>query len=375
MKLKDKIIEKLDLVEWVDEHVEFPLSKGWAHYSNDWYQKYFGSLVRVRIAAINKTFIDAEKSLNYIMSQGFSIIQRSIEKRATSKNLEDNFEILHLERKIVMSYVYDTYLGAYNSIFYISPIKENKEFVKTLISELLDNHYEPDKIEEKKNNKFYMVAQNSQELYNMEVSFSELPLKDERFDLYYGKNFPYDHIKDFVTKKTDNLLLLHGEPGTGKSNFIKHLILKSKRPVLYVPPTMLSVLSTPGFINYTMKNKGSILIIEDAEEVISKQRNSATNNLLGLTDGFLKDVLDLKIICTFNCGIKDIDDALLRKGRLYFEYKFGKLSVEDAENLSDFLELDVEVEEPLTLANLFNLDKKTTITDSFVKRQIGFGVA
>lgn len=134
---------------------------------------------------------------------------------------------------------------------------------------------------------------------------------------------------------------------------------------------MLSVISSPGFITYVMDNKNSIILIEDAEEVLSIDRNSATNNLLGLTDGFLKDALNLKIICTFNCHIGKIDPALMRKGRLYYEYKFDKLSIEECEELAEFLKMDREITEPMTLAEFF-IKEDNHCDDSFEERTIGF---
>ena len=73
--------------------------------------------------------------------------------------------------------------------------------------------------------KFYMIAQNSKGLFSQKTHFISIPIKDERFDLFYGSDFPHDKLKKFITGKTENLMLLHGDPGTGKSNYIKHIII------------------------------------------------------------------------------------------------------------------------------------------------------
>jgi len=232
----------------------------------------------------------------------------------------------------------------------------NKDFVETLLKLLNTLLVEPIRV----STNFYMIAQNQNGLFNHQTRFKSIPIKDDRYDLFYGAEFPHEKLKKFITGETKNLMLLHGDPGTGKSNYIKHIITNSPRKVIYVPPSMLSVLATPGFVSYIMENQNSILLIEDAEEVLSIDRNSATNNLLGLTDGFLKDALNLKIICTFNCDIGQIDPALLRKGRMYFEYKFSDLSIVDGQKLSDFMELGVDVTEEMTLADLFNRDANIT---------------
>ena len=75
---------------------------------------------------------------------------------------------------------------------------------------------------------------------------------------------------------------------------------------------------------------------------------------------FIKDALQLKVIATFNCKLDDIDPALKRKGRLYYEYKFDKLTVDEGRKLAKFMDLDVEVNEPMTIAEIFNTDDNSS---------------
>jgi hypothetical protein len=107
-----------------------------------------------------------------------------------------------------------------------------------------------------------------------------------------------------------------------------------------------------------MENCESILIIEDAENVIrdrldSGQKNQAVANLLNLSDGLLGDSLRQPIIATFNCEISKIDSALLRNGRLIVNHEFKKLPVDNAQKLSDRLGLKKEIVEPMTLADIY----------------------
>jgi hypothetical protein len=249
------------------------------------------------------------------------------------------------------------------------PYKDWQKDIEKIYNILMDDYFEKEKLA---SNNFYMIAQSSQGLYSQKTKFKSIPIKDNRYDLFYGEKFPHDTLQKFITDKTENLMLLHGDPGTGKSNYIKNIISGSKKKVIYIPPSMLSVIASPDFISYMLSNRGSILLIEDAEEVLSTDRNTATNNLLGLTDGFLKDSLDLKIICTFNCDIGKIDKALQRKGRLYFEYKFDKLNQSDGQKLSDYMKLGLNISEDLTLAEIFN-QADNSLDDSFNKeRTIGF---
>lgn len=369
---KDQLLEQLKIINWNSRSFIYHKADSTLDIPEDRFTKFFGYINKHSFTISKNDFKNLKETFEYFEDKKYRLTKN--DTFLVYKKYHNNIEWISPDKKILVSYIFDNYIGRSKTTVFFNNNPDNEAIITELVTDLFDKLFELP-VEEKKDNKFFMVAQNQSGLYNLDVEFKEIPIKDGRFDLYYGSKFPYEHLKKFMTDETENLLLLHGDPGTGKSNFIKHLILNSARPVLYIPPTMLSVLSTPSFISYTMQNKGSIIVIEDSEEVISKNRNSATNNLLGLTDGFLKDVLDLKIICTFNCGINDIDEALLRKGRLYFEYKFDKLEVSEAKALSDYLELDADVVEPLTLANLFNLSKATSQKNSFEKRQIGFGVA
>ena len=249
----------------------------------------------------------------------------------------------------------------------VHPTIKNREFLETFFKKVLKFMVDVSKDD----SRFYLIAENQRGLFTQRTKFKAFPIKENRYDLFYGKLFPHDKIKKFITDETENLLLLHGDPGTGKSNYIKHIITNSKKKVIYIPPTMLGVISSPGFVSFMMQNKNTILLIEDAEEVLSINRNSATNNLLGLTDGFLKDALNLKIIATFNCDIGKIDPALLRKGRMYLEYKFDKLSVEECEELANFLNIKRTFSEPMTLAEFF-IEEDNHVKNSFEQRRIGF---
>lgn len=222
---------------------------------------------------------------------------------------------------------------------------------------------------------FYMISQTMQGLKKIKAECKPKPIKDGRYDLYYGDKFPIAKLKDFMENDDNqNLLLLHGEPGTGKSNLIRHLIKMSKRPTIYIPPSMVASIASPSFIEFIMENKGSILLIEDAEEILTKDRNAATNNLLGLTDGFLKDCIDLKIICSFNQDLKNVDAALRRPGRLFFEYKFGKLSKDEVEDLIEHLNLDIPKNDvkAMTLAEIFAFGQVLCQENTLDKPVIGF---
>lgn len=340
------------------------------------FQIHFGTIPCGFFNVLDK-FLPEEKYSQleeFLIKDGFIVIERG----------ETTFRVIHPKRRItIMGDIYikskakkdedeEDHMPMADENMYISflPVKDNKKFLLKLWDKIKvcteDVSFQPEK--------FYIISKSSRGgLTTQKTKFKAIPVKDDRFDLFYGKNFPHEKMKAFIGDETDHLLLLHGDPGTGKSNYIKHIITNCDKKVIYIPPSMLSVISSPDFVSFMMQNKDSILLIEDAEEVLSVDRNSATNNLLGLTDGFLKDALNLKVIATFNCDVGKIDPALMRKGRLYFEYKFDKLTKSECKDLAKFMGISRPIDEDMTLAEFFNIEDNKCEAGSFEERRMGFG--
>ena len=76
--------------------------------------------------------------------------------------------------------------------------------------------------------------------------------------------------------------------------------------------------------------------------------------LLNLSDGMLGDFLSLHIICTINCRVLDIDQALLRPGRLICHRKFERLKAEQADRLAAHLGRSLPLKEDYSLAEVFS---------------------
>lgn len=196
--------------------------------------------------------------------------------------------------------------------------------------------------------------------------------------LHYGDDFVpvYDDMVDALTNKTHGLILLHGTPGTAKTTLIRHLITKlcNKKKIIYVPSYMIEQLASPEFITFLQKHKNSILILEDAEYALQARESEfgvqAVSNLLNITNGLLNDATQIQVIATFNMDKKNIDPALLRAGRLLTEWKFDKLSVEDSKRLAKAIDKDLDITEPMTVAEIYNGKAKTIKQKN--KKRIGF---
>lgn len=226
-----------------------------------------------------------------------------------------------------------------------------------------------------------------QKSYGFDNELANINPMNIDFKKNYNDGFEDTHkeILKFLNERTSGLVILRGEPGTGKTSYIKHLITNYAKQYVIVTNNTAEHLAEPGFVNYLLENKNSVFILEDCEQIL-KDRSSnlfsnAITNILNMTDGIMSDIFNIKFICTFNAPLTNIDKALLRPGRCLVDYEFGKLDRRKTFELINELypgsvhtELDVE---PMTLASIYNYDKKeiekaTGIKINEKKKSIGF---
>ncbi len=225
---------------------------------------------------------------------------------------------------------------------------------------------------------FHMIQQSSGylELVDFDVKPFEIDLES-----HYNDNFQAIHNKiiESLSKKDKNgLILLHGKFGTGKTYYIRHLISNIDRKFIYFPSSMIGSISSPEFLPFISRQPNSILILEDCESLLVHRENglgngSALSNLLNLGDGLLSDALSINVICTFNAGIKKIDDAILRKGRLLARYEFKELQLSKARFLAQQIGKNANIDHPMTVSDIYNFDD--TSFENKSTKSIGFKAA
>ena len=198
------------------------------------------------------------------------------------------------------------------------------------------------------------------------------------FGSHYNEDFLGIHkqiVKNCNTDNVKGLYLFHGNPGTGKSTYIKYLIHQLRKKVIFISPKMAGNLDNVSMTALLLKNCNSVIVIEDAEELIVSRddsRNSNLSMLLNLTDGLLGDSLGIQIIATFNTDLKNIDKALLRKGRLTSIYEFKNLTLDRTNFLLKKLGHNVDVDKTLPLAEIFNFDISNN-HEPKLRKAVGFG--
>lgn len=200
-----------------------------------------------------------------------------------------------------------------------------------------------------------LITKDGDEMYlkSMDIKKTKLDL-----DLFYEDDFREVDalIKRRLNKKEDKgIVLLHGLPGAGKTTYLRHLIGSIRKKVLFLSPSVAIHITSPEFMTLLMDNPDSVVVIEDAENILMDRKvngASAVSNLLNISDGLLADFLHIQVVCTFNQPLSMVDGALLRQGRLIAQYEFGKLSVEKAQRLSDHLGFEEEITRPMTIAEI-----------------------
>ena len=173
-----------------------------------------------------------------------------------------------------------------------------------------------------------------------------------------------EKIRNFISEDDKSgLVILHGEKGTGKTSYIKHLVnLFPNRKFVYVPASMISLLGETSFGSFLITLNNHVIVLEDCENAIRDRKQSgsasAVSLLLNMTDGLLSDDLGMKFICTFNDDMKNIDSALLRKGRLMSKYEFKPLQEKKAESILKERGIETSLNKPITLAEIFHYGEK-----------------
>lgn len=247
--------------------------------------------------------------------------------------------------------------------------------IQEYVSEIRSDY--PEKQKEKT---FYTIGSNSSGF-----TLEELTIKTQLDStiLTYNYNDDFQNVHSEIDKLISNdergLVLLHGDPGTGKTTYIKYLIGAGyERKVVYIPPHLAQSIADPSFVTFVREELANcVLLIEDAETILrardSEQVNiSAVSNLLNISDGIIGDALNILIICTFNQNEKFIDSALLRKGRLKVKYEFRNLNTAKANKLLQRLGRDATVDQDMSVANIYGIESNPNMSKEVVRPSFGF---
>ena len=175
-------------------------------------------------------------------------------------------------------------------------------------------------------------------------------------------------IKSFGrTPPAGRICILNGEPGTGKTHLIRSMLMRMDCVFLIVPSNMIESLDKPQFVPLLINIKNThekpiIMIIEDGDVCLVPRKNdniSTITSLLNLSDGIMGSIIDIKMIISTNAEITEMDQAILRPGRLCRNIHVGPLPYQQANQVYQRLMKDDAVslkdKRYYTLAEIYDM--------------------
>ena len=221
---------------------------------------------------------------------------------------------------------------------------------------------------------FYMITNSDSGLFLKRMSFehSSYELNDIYNDDVIEK---LTEVENFIENEKNGLMVMSGQPGGGKSNLIKELIIKyPKKKFIYLSLKLINSIESTVFIDLFANHPDSIVILEDCESLVTSRElgNPNISSLLNISDGILSSSIRLKFILTMNY-MTTMDKAIIRPGRLKVSISFNELSISKTNLLFKKINIDYVSDKPLLLTNIlnYNHNQKNGIENN-ERKKIGF---
>lgn len=194
-----------------------------------------------------------------------------------------------------------------------------------------------------------------------------IQLEKENYSSEIIEDYNYA-ISDLKTEyPSGKIVLLDGPPGSGKTHIVRSFLNDvPDATFIIIQPSMVASLSGPDLLpllinnrqNYPTKKGPIILLLEDADEVLVPRKidnMSSISSLLNVSDGILGSLFDIRLIATTNAKKMEIDEAILRDGRLSKRINVGYLNLNLANKIyqrllkddSKILKLSLEHEDKM----------------------------
>lgn len=189
----------------------------------------------------------------------------------------------------------------------------------------------------------------------------DLPLDDNGRKI---KECHYPFVPDGVNaylekfhKSTNSILLLAGDPGTGKTSFIQHYLQSFEQDSIITYDEQVMQMDN-FYINFLTNPKKNVLIMEDADLLLLAREdgeNKIMSKFLNVSDGLVKASGKKMIFSTNITQLDRIDSAVIRPGRCFDVLEFRKLTFEEAKVVCKENDIAaVEENKDYSLADIFN---------------------
>lgn len=354
--------------------------------SDDYNGILFMNMFRV-LPKCYKLYFDNSKILRYLKSDDpYEDIKAHSKYRLDMRKTMRNFE--NDSKFTIFCYSSNEYIIVYNNglpstdtfsccfliNFTITDLNDASELYENIYTNNIDQAF-------KLISKLFVIAKKEQRIEfgiaaidqsnSIYTSWYEYPRKCINIKKNYNDDLPYKEMCNVIENDSSSLMIFYGEPGTGKSSLIKHFISTyDAKDFIFMDGDLLYNASKEKLMTYFLECQDTVFILEDCEKALLDRDhnfNPVMSLLLNLTDGIIGDVLNIKLICTFNTSLSNIDKALLRKGRLSLKYEFKKLSKEKCRILTN----DDTIDKDMTLADLYNKDEENDFSKKNQKK-VGF---
>lgn len=304
-------------------------------------------------------------------------IPTKVQTFKTSSDKTEIIDFLKSEYKDCIEFYFsETIIRIVNNPYIIIDIssKSNKlvelellgdtEFVNTLIEKLKD--------------KFTEISVMVQWMYSDDGSRFDIPLTPPKYEV---TDLAYPYIDGGIDKfisdfkhSSENILLLLGKPGTGKSTFLKYMLSVLGENAIVTYDT--KILEKDYFFGDFMQGDNGVLIMEDADMFLEARTtgNALMHKFLNVGDG-LVSAPNKKIIFTTNLESSDnIDKALLRPGRCFAVVNFRPLTKIESKEFMETYDKNFDVStlssNEYTLAELYNQVRNRKVLET--KTKVGF---
>lgn len=296
-----------------------------------------------------KTSSDKTEIINYLKSEYKNCIEFYFSE-SIIRIIEDQYFIIDITSKS-------------NKLVELEIVGDT-EFVNCLIEKLKDN--------------FTEISVMIEWMYSDDGSRFDIPLTPPKYEV---TDVAYPYIDGGINKfiddfkhSSENILLLLGKPGTGKSTFLKHLLSVLDENAIVTYDT--KILEKDYFFGDFMMGNNNVLIMEDADMFLEARTsgNALMHKFLNVGDG-LVSAPNKKIIFTTNLESSDnIDKALLRPGRCFAVVNFRPLTNRESKNFMGQYDKTFDssnlTNSEYTLAELYNQVRNRKVVET--KTKVGF---
>jgi len=193
-----------------------------------------------------------------------------------------------------------------------------------------------------------------------------LVMSPEELGLHYGEDAPTfeQQLIGSLSTSVSGAVVFRGEPGTGKTSFIRHLIakLRESHRFYYLPLSACRFLASSDMVEFWLgqsrvaPDAHKVVVLEDAEDLLMQRgtdNQAKVSNLLNAADGLLGEFLRLSLILTINCKIDKLDPAITRPGRLIAYREFRRLGAAEARRLAKAKALQLPDQANYSLAEIY----------------------